>query len=281
MKLMLHPRLLRILSMIGMCGLLVTTSCSSAQKPKQEDFTNAAEYAYAFAEFQFEKKDWDYARTLFEKVQHEYPYSLYAAKAELRASDTYFREKMYIRAAAAYRRFIQLHPMHEEVDYAAYRIVRSYSELMPNGAFFMPPTWERDRRDSTNAYQAAQQFLRSYSDSEYADEVRVLLQNSADRLANHELYVAQYYMHQRHHSPIATIRRTKVLIEKYPESTLVPEALALQVDAAIALDDPEQAQTAIEQLRANYPGSEYLSAAEESLGAYVPAATPAAEDSDS
>lgn len=270
----------RFLSALVMCALLVTIGCSSAQKPNKSDYTNAAEYAYAFAEFQFEKKDWDYARSLFEKVQHDYPYSLYAAKAELRAADTYFREKMYIRAAAAYRRFIQLHPMHDDVDYSAYRIVRSYTELMPNGAFFMPPTWERDRRDSTNAYQAAQQFLRSYSDSEYADEVRGLLQNAADRLANHELYVAQYYMHRRHSSPIATIRRTNVLIEKYPESTLVPEALALQVDAAIALDDLAQAESALEQLRANFPESAYLSAAEQSLGAYVSPAAPAVvEDS--
>jgi outer membrane protein assembly factor BamD len=261
---------------------LVMGACSSAQKPDQSEYTNGAHYAYDFADFQFQKKDWDYARSLFEEVKQQYPYSLYAVKAELRVADTHYQEKSFIRAAASYRRFIQLHPSHEDVDYAAYRIVKSYSELMPGGAFFMPPTWERDRRDARNAYQAARQFLRSYSSSEYVDDVEELQQIAVDRLAHYELYVAQYYMHpRRHRSPIASVRRVDSLLEQYPESSLIPEALDLQVEAALAMDDMEQAQESLARLQQNYPDAEETSEAQARINDYEPPteASESAEDS--
>lgn len=260
---------LRPISVI-VAALLLTNlvACTSAQRPVAAEYDNPAEYAYDLAEYRFERKDFDYARALFQGVQQDHPYSLYATLAELRVADTHFRERSYLASAAAYRRFIQLHPRHERVSYAAYKVVHSYGKMMPRGNFLLPATWERDRIDAERARRAAQSFMENYSTTEYADEVQEILVDASDRLAAYELYAAEFYMDRRHRQPIATVRRTQTLLDLYPESSLIPEALALQVEAALAEGEHEIAETANTRLQGEFAGTEHAQRAAELVAAH-------------
>ena len=55
-------------------------------------------------------------------IKNKYPYSKYALDASLRLADVYFLQESYTEAALAYESFRDLHPKHEKVPYAMFRI---------------------------------------------------------------------------------------------------------------------------------------------------------------
>lgn len=236
-----------IASMLCAAPAVYAQSESSSSK----EYTDAAVAMYERAEHSMDRKDYEGARRRYKAVAREYPFSIYAARAELRIGDAYFKEKSYSAAVEAYRAFARLRPRHELVPYADYQIVECYVRMMPKQRFFNPPVHERDLTDALLAYREARRYIIRYQEGEYAEKAKDTVAKVADRLAEHELYVAKYY--ERRDQNLAAMRRYEYLVQSFPESTHLPNALLSMAKAAEKTHHLDKVQQAADTLHVDFP----------------------------
>ncbi|MBN1946548.1 MAG: tetratricopeptide repeat protein [Bradymonadales bacterium] len=249
-----------ILDAMRISILLVTVSslaCSGPQQRQEQTYAQRAETAYAAAVEALEDGDYTVALARFREVRDGFELSPYAILAELRLADTYFEQGTTLQAAEAYRQFIQLHPSHDAVPYARFRIGMSYFEDMPSSFFLLPPSYERELGSTRLAHDMIGEFIARYRDSE-DDEVQSYIRQAqeayvetSDRLAGYELYVAEFYL--KRERPIASAEHLQTLIAQYPSSTLAPQAKFLLARCYLDLSDVISALTTIRQLQIDHP----------------------------
>ncbi len=255
----------RTIPKFGLALTLLVSGCGGAQQDVEPpSYTEAAAVAFAAAERVFERKDFETARIRFTGVYNDFPYSQYAALAEFRIGDTYLRERVYARAIESFRRFVRIHPTHDLVPEAQYKIALSYVQQMPGDWFLRPPSFERDLSDTENAHRALQMFLSTYGDTEFADDANEHLRATTERLASYELYVAEFYT--RRENPRGAALRCETLIEQYPEAEQVPSALFLHARALIELGDVDAALVSLRRLIDEYPSHPLTEDAQAWLG---------------
>ncbi len=196
-------------------------------------------------------ESWPEAQKFFEYVRTKYPFTKYAALADLRIADAKFGAHHYPEAADAYAQFIQLHPSHEEVDYAEFRIGEAYFKDAPGDFVLFPPAYEKDMRQVRKAADQLRKFVEKYPKSKHLAEGRKLLAEAEERLSAHEWYVAEYYFKHGHWAGAAG--RYEALVDKYPGSKHEPEALLKTARAYIALEEKHRARTALQKLIVKHP----------------------------
>lgn len=233
-------------SLLAAALLISTGGCASTQAPNAAAYTDEVEYLNARAEHAFSTKEYLRARVLWQQLSKDFPYSEYASLADLRVADSYFAEKAYAAAAESYRAFTRLRPRHEKVPYAEFRVVESYAKMMPRERFFSPPTHERDLTDALIAYREGRRFLVRHRTTEYFEPAKEIVQQVADRLAAHEIYVARYY--ERRENYLGAMRRGAYVVASFTESTLVPEAYLIQARNAFAVEEYQTVRDALAQI---------------------------------
>lgn len=212
-------------------------------KTADQDFQIAMSY--------FKDQDWEEAQMSFERVRLKYPYSKYAAQAELRVADIKYELGKYTEAAEGYRHFVQMHPSHEDVDYASFRIGAAKWANSPSRFFLLPPDYEKDLVDVRAAATALETFLKNYPKSKHVPEAKKLLVEVRAMLAEHDWYVAEFYR-KRDRWP-AVAMRLEGLVRDYPGSKFEPQALLNLTDAYLQLEDRARAQQTLQKLIARYP----------------------------
>lgn len=228
-----------------------TLGCAASQEPSPEGYTEGAEYQYARGEHFLSRKDYERARQTYQGVAREYPFSELASQSELRIADTYFQEKAYSAAIESYRAFSRLRPRHAGVPYADFQVVQSYMNMMPKQRLLTPPTHERDLTDALLAYREARRYIIRYRDGEYVDQAREIVTEVANRLADHEMYVAAYY--ERREQYVGAVRRYQYLATSFPESDRVNAALLRMGETALLAERYDLVRDAYAQL-ANLAG---------------------------
>lgn len=199
----------------------------------------------------------------FNAVKTKFPYSKYAALADLGIADTHFEQGKLIEAVDAYRQFLRLHPNHRKSDYAMLRIGESYYEQMPQDWFFMPPSEEKDQKNTRLAITAYRNMLSRYPNSELADKAREHLQKCQRELARHELYVAKFYF-ERGKYPGAAYRAER-LLQKYGGLGLDSKALWLAARARRRMGENDRARRHLRALVSDHAASEQAKPAEQLL----------------
>lgn len=235
-------------------ALLLGSGCARQASMQPTTYTEAAEQAFAEGERLLARRDYEAARRQFRTVYQNYPYSRFAALSELRIADSFYRERSWARAIEQYRRFVRFHPTHERVEEASFQIAHAYVQQMPGDPFLMPPSHERDLGSAEEAFRALQNVLREYPDSAMAGEARAHLDAVRERLAAHELYVIRFY--QRRDESRAVIQRASALVERFPESARVPDALFHASRALLQEDEVDRAVATLRRLVSEYPDSE-------------------------
>lgn len=130
--------------------------------------------------------DYERALDLFKQVVDDYPYSEYAALSRLMIGEVQFKDHKYLEAVVGYEDFIRMHPSHPKVSYAAHQIGRCYEEEMLSK--------DRDQTSTLNAIDQYRKVVDQYPNTEYAAEASKKLEGLRQRAADHELYVAEFYM---------------------------------------------------------------------------------------
>ena len=253
---------LSALPLLGACA-----SLSGAGEPTPQD---AARAAWEEAEETYESGNYLEAIQEFQQVRTRHPYSAFAALAELRVADCQFELGKNLEAAEGYRAFVRFHPHHDRVPYAESRIGEAYFKEMPEDWFFMPPAYEKDQASTRDAVRALERFLERYGESEFATEARERLALCRKRLADHELYVARFYLAQGR--PEAAVGRLETVAETYADGPDAPEALLTAARLYLeALDAPEKAMQALQRLLERYPDDERAAEAKRLLAKAQPA----------
>ncbi len=242
-----------MLGVLG-CALLALGCEASTQRPSGPvTFGQTAKTNYDRGSAELESKSLDRARRYFKHVRREYPYSRFATLAELRLADCDFAEENYAEAAAAYRRFVRLHRTSDAADHAAFRRGLSFHKMIPTDWFLVPPSHERDMSATRDALRELRSFLRRFQESEYRDEASDLVRDCLDRLAQHEMYVARFYLRRSQHK--AAIGRTRVVEDRYGDSTLVPEAMFVRGETYMDMEALDDAGETFQEIVARFPDS--------------------------
>lgn len=196
-------------------------------------------------------------------VKNKFPFSNYAAEADLLLADCEFARDRFLEAADAYTNFARMHPKHPKVSYSVFRIGLCYFNRMPGDWWLFPPAFELDQDETERAVREIERFLRQFPQDQFAPEARKHLEICQRRLAARVRYVMDFYLKREH--PRGVLWRAEELLSKYPGLGFDEEALYRKAQALLQLDDPVQARTAIDRLALEFPQGDYTKKAKDLL----------------
>ncbi len=234
---------------------LILAACSSTDK-RPEDLSEREFYEQAREAM--EDNNFLIASERLQQLESRYPFGDYAEQAQLELIYTQHMMSDMEGALASAERFIRLHPLHKQVDYAYYMRGLSVYELGFNFVERYTPS-EQARRDPTpfrDAFNYFDELLRRYPDSQYNEDAQKRMIFLRDRLAQYEIGVGRFYL--KRHAYLAAAQRGERVMLGYQGTSAVADALALQIEAYRLLGQDLEAQQALALLNKNYPEHEQL-----------------------
>ena len=177
---------------------------------------------------EFNNGNYSAALKRFAEIKDRFPFSDVAPLAELKAADSNFYMDKFTEAKTMYEEFESNHPTNEAVPYVLFQIGMCYYQQIG--------TYDRDPGNADNAVQAFERLNRSYPKSPYFVEASARIRAARDFLAQHEFYVATFYV--RTEEDKQAEGRLEYLLTTYPEASVRPQATELlaQLKAGKAID---------------------------------------------
>src|SRR6476620_5643564 len=206
---------------------------------------------YAAAKRTMDQRDYEQAAKLFDEVERQHPYSVWARRAQVMSAFNYYLAEKYPDAISSAQRFLTIHPGNTEAPYAHYLIAMSYYQQIADVT--------RDQAITQQASDAFGELIRRYPESRYAADARLKLDLINDHLAGKEMEVGRFY--ERSGNWLAASLRFRAVVDQYQTTSHAPEALERLVETYIALGTPAEARKAAVVLGANYPGSPWYNRA--------------------
>lgn len=249
----------RALTAAGLCLALVACAGAVQRKGDQpQDYYDAGVQ-------NMDKEYWLEAMSDLTVVKTKFPYSKYAALAELRLADVKYRSEKYLEAIDAYRLWVQYHPAHEDVGHALFYEAMAHYKEIPDDFFFLPPSHEKDQVEVDKAARAFKEYLERYPEGAFAKEAREKLNETFLKLAQHDLYVARFYVKAEKYR--GAVARYETVRKYVRGSRLEPEVLLELGETYVKLDDKENGRTVFAQLIALHPETGEARAAQRALAA--------------
>ena len=222
---------------------LAVTACGSSDEEAYVEGT--VEELYNTGMDSLLAGDYDGASQMFDEVERQHPYSVWATKAQLMAAYAQYSASQYEDALNALDRFIQLHPGNRDIAYAYYLRALCYYEQVSDV--------KRDQKMTEFALDSFDELVRRFPNTKYASDAREKIDLTRDHLAGKEMDIGRYYLRQDQH--LAAINRFRQVVEEYDTTTHVPEALHRLVEAYTALGLTQEAQKSAAVLGYNFPDS--------------------------
>lgn len=243
-----------MLRIIILLSALFFTGCSYFGGDKEDETeTWSAERLYAEAKGALDSGNYTRAVEYYEKLEGRFPFGVYGQQALLDLCYAYYKNDETDAAVSAAERFIKLYPQNAHVDYAYY--VKGLANFNRGKGFterYLPiDAAQRDPGSALQAFQDFSDLTRLFPESEYAEDAKQRMVYLRNLLAGHEVNVANYYM--RRGAFIAAANRARYVIEKYPRTPAVPDALTIMAKAYKILDMKDLSEDAIRVLEMNYP----------------------------
>jgi outer membrane protein assembly factor BamD len=216
-------------------------------------FYPTAEKNYVQGARELKAGNWIVAEQYFQHIKSAFAFSRWAALAELGICDTEMGREKYVEAADDYKAFLRAHPSHERVldGYVAFRIGESFYKQIPSDWFIMPPSHEKDQGPVIEALRELGAFKEQYAESSYREKAQKYYDDCVKRLADHELYVANFYL--KLGKPVAAIARLEYVVKKYPGARREPETLLLLGRTLLKMDKPKEARVAFLKIIEEHP----------------------------
>lgn len=227
-------------------ALLALAACAG-DKNKETVTEESADVLYNRAAAALDSKNYREATRYFEEVERQHPYSEWATQSQLMAAYASYEGQDYDAAIIALDRFIELHPGHQNVDYAYYLRALCFYEQISDV--------RRDQEMTQLALESFDALMRLFPNSRYARDANLKRDLTLDHLAGKEMEIGRYYLNRG--QVTAAINRFRNVITNYQTTTHVPEALHRLVESYLALGLKQEALHVASVLGHNYPGDQW------------------------
>jgi len=231
---------------IILCTLSLTSLISGCAS-RQTDVENEEEL-YRSSQELIAKEKYHLAVLRLELFEQRYPFSHYAEKNQIDLMFSRYKNGEKTETVILADRFIRLHPDHKQVPYAWYiKALATYDLSRSNRSFLTGK--DISLRDSTQARQAFDYFriyLENFPEHRYAPDARLKQLDIRNRLATYDIKVAQFYFER--HAWVAAVNRATKVLEDFPGSPLVVDALEIMADSYRQMGEQELADQVLQQL---------------------------------
>ena len=257
----------RSAALLAACAVILPlTACATGGGGKGDTAYVAYDVntLYAAAKRTMDSGDYERAAKLFDEVERQHPYSVWARRAQLMSAFNYYLARKYTDAVSSAQRFVTIHPGNADAPYAHYLIAMSYYQQIEDVT--------RDQAITQQASQAFGELIRRYPESRYSSDARVKLDLINDHLAGKEMEIGRFY--QRSGNWLAASLRFREVVDKYQTTSHTPEALERLVESYLALGVPDEARKTAAVLGRNYPNSYWYRQSLRLLLKHYPGASP-------
>jgi outer membrane protein assembly factor BamD len=235
-------------------------SCAGRNKTKADTQYVARDVntLYSLAKKRLDQGNYALAAALFDEVERQHPYSVWARRAQLMSAFSYYAAKDYTKSIESARRFLSIHPGNKDAPYAEYLIALGYYEQIKDVT--------RDQGTTRQALDALGELVRRYPNSRYAADARLKIDLVRDHLAGKEMEIGRFY--QRRALWLASVSRFRTVIDEYQTTSHTPEALMRLTESYLALGVRDEARKSAAVLGANYPHCKWYERAYELVQKY-------------
>ena len=202
---------------------------------------------YSAARDRLDRGQYEIAAALFDEVERQHPYSVWARRAQLMSAFSWYAAKEHQKSIDAAKRFIAVHPGNKDAPYAYYLIALNNYEQISDV--------QRDQTQTKLALDALNEVVRRYPSSRYAADARLKVDLVRDHLAGKEMEIGRFY--QRRSQWLASVTRFRTVIDEYQTTSHAPEALMRLTESYLALGLKEEARKSAAVLGANYPSTDW------------------------
>jgi outer membrane protein assembly factor BamD len=203
-----------VLLLAAVAALPLTACAHGGSKGDTAYVASDVSTLYSAAKRTMDQGAYEQAAKLFDEVERQHPYSVWARRAQLMSAFNYYLAQKYTDAISSARRFVTIHPGNAEAPYAQYLIAMSYYQQIPDVT--------RDQSATQSASDAFGELIRRYPDTRYAADARLKIDLINDQLAGKEMEVGRYY--QRSAQWLAATYHFREVVDKYQTSSHTPEA---------------------------------------------------------
>lgn len=154
----------------------------------------------------YQKKKYEKAIVVFQRLKDEYPLEDIAVLAEIGIADAHYSNEAYTEAYLAYDEFINRHPTDENVPYALYQMGMSRYKLTD--------TIDRDQTETWKAKADFERLISRYPKSPFAVMAEKMLQEVKTKLAENEFYIGEFYFKGKKYN--AALKRFEVIARDFP-----------------------------------------------------------------
>jgi outer membrane protein assembly factor BamD len=237
-----------IMLMIAAALLAPLAGCASSKNKSDTKYVaRDVDTLYNAAKERMDRGEYKLAAALFDEVERQHPYSVWARRAQLMSAFCYYLARQYSESISSAQRFISIHPGNRDAPYALYLVAMDYYEQIQDVT--------RDQKITQQALDSMNEVLRRYPDSRFAADARVKVDLIRDHLAGKEMEIGRFY--QRRGDWLASVIRFRTVIDQYDTTSHAPEALMRLTESYLALGVPVEAERAAAVLGHNYPGSKW------------------------
>jgi len=217
---------------------------------------------YATAKKMLDAGRYELAAGLFDEVERQHPYSIWARRAQLMSAFSWYAAKENQKSIDSARRFLAIHPGNKDAPYAYYLIgLNNYEQISDV---------QRDQTATRAALDSLNDVVRRYPDTRYAADARLKIDLVRDHLAGKEMEIGRFY--QGRGQWLASVARFRTVVDEYQTTSHAPEALMRLTESYLALGVQDEARKSAAVLGANYPGSKWYQRAYALVQRHAPTA---------
>jgi outer membrane protein assembly factor BamD len=228
--------------------LFILVSCSNIENDKKQAIGTDVDI-YKRALLLIEENDYKSALNEFENLLLNYPFSDLAVKSEITSAYSLYEDNQIQKAINKLNSFIEMNPTGELTIYAHYLLGMCY--------YIQTSQKGRDASLSLKAINYFQIIESKYPNSKYAKDAKLKILYLKNRLAENELAVGKFYL--KKNASGSAIKRFKVILEKFQNTSVIPETLYRLSEALLITGLKEEAQKSIAILNYNFPKNEWAS----------------------
>jgi outer membrane protein assembly factor BamD len=153
-------------------------------------------------------------------------------------------------------KFIRVHPNHPTIDYAYY--LKGIVTFADRGIFNKLTKQDISDRDVNQlkvSFDALKELITLYPNSKYYDDAVNRMTYLMNKIAEHELFVARYYM--KINAYVAAINRSQYVLDNYPQTAHQEEALVILISGYENMGITDLQNDAERILALNFPNSDF------------------------